>query len=537
MTNSQAPETLIIRNARFPKRGSALLETATVVVTNGVVTEILPANSPTLHATSSASTHVIEADGRVAMPGFIDAHSHAEGALHRDEVEHGLLRQGVTGVVIGQDGVSFAPTTPESAPLNERYFSAINGPLPLGYENGMSIANVLSHFSRATRLNAAMLVPAGTVRSAVTGFAQDPLTERQRDEAAQLVRDALTEGAVGISLGLEYVPGGFADPKELATYASIAAEEQVPLVAHVRGYELAAPGGLGECIDLAKVSGAPLHISHLHAPADIALPIIDQARHDGVDITFDSYPYHRGNTILAMLALPPELQQGGPQRTLDALADRSQRAALIADWFPTIEPLYEKLTVSVAAHRDWAWAEGKRLGDIAEKAGLSTAETICEMLVATELGVGAVVNHAANHDSENLRTIANHEAHMGGSDGIYLGSHPHPRGWGSFARMLRRHVIDWKDWNWADAADHLSHRAADRFGFGNRGRAEIGSVADFVLVDPESLNDAATYESPTLPAHGMMEVTVTGTSALSGGKLTQFTPGRAIRRSSRRRAL
>lgn len=522
IVTAATPGLLAIRDVRIPRAGRSELEPGTVLVADGRVARVLPRDA------RPADAAIVEGRGRILMPGLIDAHSHAEGALHRDEPELGLLRQGVTGVVLGQDGVSFAPTTEVSAPANERYFSAVNGPLPAGRRTGMSVGEMLAHFSRGARIGCTTLVPAGTVRSSVSGFRPEPLTDRELDAVEGITRAALDEGAVGISLGLEYLPNAFADGRELRRYAGIAADTGLPLVAHIRGYEQSAPGGLAEFIGLARETGAPIHISHLHAPADLVLPAVDAALADGVDLTFDSYPYRRGNTILAMLALPPELQQHGPGRTLERLAEPETRARLERDWFPGLAELLERLTISVAAHPDWAWAEGLALPEVSARAGRPVGETICEMLSATGLGVGAIVRQPAANRLEDVRAIANHRAHLGSSDGIFLGGHPHPRGWGSFARMLRRHVVEWRDWTWWDAAEHLSLRAARRFGFGDRGLAQESSVADFCLVDPARVEDRATYERPTLPAEGIMDVIISGVPVLTDGRLVAHGTGAPV---------
>lgn len=514
-----------IRDALIPSEGMTGLDRATVVIAAGVVREVLPPDAalPQGFATLAAA-------GRILMPGFIDAHSHAEGALGRETPELGLLRQGITTAIIGQDGVSFAPATAESASMNERYFSAINGPVPPALSGDCSVDDVLTHFSSQSRINAAMLLPAGTLRSAVAGFTAEPLTESQLEAATELAVASLDAGACGISLGLEYVPNGFADRRELLRYAGIAAASGAPLVAHLRGYEQSAPQGLAEFFGLARETGAPIHISHLHAPAALVLPAIDEAIDSGISVTFDSYPYRRGNTILTMLALPARLQEGGPAATLAALADRATLEELRRDWFPSIAELLSRVTVASAAHPDWRWVEGQLLPAAAAAAGQELGEFVCELLLATGLGVGAIVQQPASNQIADVRAIANHPAHLGGSDGIYLGSHPHPRGWGSFARMLRRHVVEWRDWSWAEAADHLSYRAAARFSLGDRGRARPGSIADFCLVHPEEIADGADYDAPTRPARGIMEVFIAGVPVLSQGTLTDRYPGHGLRR-------
>ena len=512
----------LVRDVRVPSR-TGEPEPCSLLLDGDRIAAILPPGEP---PRDGAVT--VEGRGRIALPGFIDAHSHAEAALGSEDAELAHLRQGVTTAVIGQDGVSFAPAEGDALAQIGRYFAAINGPVPEALGARAGIVETLEALTAPARFNAALLAPCGTIRAAVTGFSAGPLDDRGLDTVEGLARDAVAAGAVGLSLGLEYVPNGFADGRELRRYAAVAADLDVPLVAHIRGYEADAPRGLGEFVELGRESGAPVHVSHLHGPAGLILPHVDAARESGVDLTFDSYPYRRGNTILAMLALPSALQQRGPDATIAELARPEVRAELATEWFPTIADLLSRITVAFAPHPDWRWAEGLGLQQCADRVGLDLGELVCEILSATDLGVGAIVQQPAISTPEDIRAIANHPAHLGGSDGVYLGSHPHPRGWGSFARMLRRHVVEWGDWSWWDAVEHLSSRAARRFALTGRGAIEVGAVADLSLVDPATVGDVADYADSRRPATGIMEVFVSGAPALADGGLTEHRAGRGI---------
>lgn len=175
------------------------------------------------------------------------------------------------------------------------------------------------------------------------------------------------------------------------------------------------------------------------------------------------------------------------------------------------------------------------LPDAAERAGSSPGEFCCDLLVATRLEAGCVFGQPPTNSDESMRALLRHPVHMAGSDAVYQGGHPHPRGWGAFARLLARHVRDLGDWTWEEAAAHLAGRAADRFRLADRGRVEAGRAADLVVVDPAAVTDRATYEAPRTPAEGIDHVLVNGVPVLAGGALTAnaVPPGRALKPDGR----
>lgn len=517
----------VIRSAWLPDSHTAELHEHDIVIDGDRIAGVLPSE------TADPSLPGLDAAGRIGLPGFIDAHSHAEALFNAAGSEVALLRQGLTTVILGQDGISHAPLNSSCARDIENYFLPINGRLQVVPEGEMSIGEVLQTWSRGAQINTSMLVPCGNVRAMVAGFSSHSLTRDELRQVEFIVRRNLEVGAVGISLGLEYVPNRFAGPAELNLYARLAAEYEVPLVAHIRGYEEQAPSGLNEFIALARSSAAPIHVSHLHGPSELILPHVEAALDSGVDITFDSYPYRRGNTTLAMLALPAELQHQGHRATQEALTDPAVRAALVSDHLPTLGDLLTRVTVSSTTNSDWSWTEGTNLVDVAARCGSNVDEVVLDLLRANDCSVGVVVEQPHVNSVADVREIANHRVHMGSTDGIYLGGHPHPRGWGGFARMLRRHVLDWRDWTWGDAAAHLSTRAARRFGLGDRGEVRPGAIADLILVDPDSLEDRASYDHPTTLATGTVDVFVAGHRVLGGGEVADEAPGQAITRTTR----
>jgi N-acyl-D-amino-acid deacylase len=261
------------------------------------------------------------------------------------------------------------------------------------------------------------------------------------------------------------------------------------------------------------------------------LPLAEQGRAQGLDITFDTYPYLAGSTILGMVALPPEVQEGGIEPTLARLADRSARAKLNAEWFskPTPYPL-DQIALGMVANPEWRWAEGLKLPEAAARAGMAPGDFVCEILLASEMAVGIVGFRPGERTEDDVRQILRHPAHMAGSDGIFCGGFPHPRGWGAFSRYLGYHTRQLGDYHWSEAVAHLSTHAARRFRLSDRGMIRRGYAADIAIFDPATVTDRSTYAAGRTLAEGVMHVVVNGTLVLENGEPTGAKPGRALRR-------
>lgn len=475
-----------------------------------------------------AAAREIDATGRYVTPGFVDAHVHADAAVFDPAVQHAVLSQGVTTLVLGQDGVSFAPGSPSTVEFVTRYFAAVNGVHPLlGPGTGVSVAELLDGYTGRIACNAAYLVPHGTVRYEVMGASAAAADAGQLARMLALVERGLADGAVGLSSGLEYLPGGYASAAELIRLCAPLGGR--PYVTHLRGYEARSGTGMAEATAIGRGSGAPVHVSHYHGPAQWLAGMVDEARAGGLDVTFDSYPYLRGSSTLAMVTLPSFLPAADLDATLAALREPATLARLSTHWSGE---LWSRITLACVEHPDWSWAEGLRLPEAAGKAGLSPAQLAVELLLATGLGVGCVFDQPPTATEESVRALLRHPAHVGGSDGIYRGGHPHPRGFGAFARLLGRHVRELGDWTWPEAVAHLAAAPARRFGLADRGLVRPGNVADLVVLDPGTIADRADYAPrPRELATGVDAVVVGGVVVLTGGALTGATPGRGLRAS------
>ncbi|MCK2220997.1 amidohydrolase family protein [Actinomadura sp. ATCC 31491] len=476
---------------------------------------------------SAEAAAVIDATGRFVAPGFVDCHAHGEAAVFDPAVQRAALRQGVTTFVLGQDGLSFAPGSAGTVAYASRYFAAVNGPLPpreggAPPEGPLSVGELLASYDRAVALNTAYLLPHGTIRYDVMGPAAGPASSGDLAAMLRHVERGLAEGAAGLSSGLEYLPGRYADAAELAALCRPLGG--LPYVTHMRAYGAGAGVGMAEVVDIAARSGAAVHVSHLHGPADVLLPLVGDALARDVDLSFDTYPYLRGNTILAMVVLPPSVPAADTGRALELIA-----AADLDEWWGALGDTWPRLTVSHAPGMEWT--EGMTVPAAAGRAGVTPAELCRRLLVETRLEAGVV---SARPDEgpageESVRRMLRHPSHTGGSDGIYVGGHPHPRGFGAFARFLGRHVRELGDWTWEQAVVHLASHPARRFGFGDRGLVRAGCAADLVVIDPATVGDRATYAEPRALATGVDDVLVSGVPVLAGGELTKATPGRALR--------
>ena len=443
--------------------------------------------------------------GSVVCPGFIDAHVHAEGPLLAEGRVAGALAQGVTTLVVGQDGESWIGASTATARYLNRYFAPVNGALEPVRDFG--VGDFRDAVAGRLAQNVAVLASQGTIRYNVAGMAPGLLTDAERAEARRQVEDALAEGAVGLSSGLDYLPSRFGGMEETSEIARPLADADRPYVSHLRGYGPDVRAGLDELVAVGAGAGARVHASHLWGePADIeaALTAADAA---GVPVSYDMYSYRRSSTILAQLLLPPEAQAGGPEHTLAVLIDPGQRAALLAGAKLTEGYLRNVYLGTVPG--DMTGLAGLSVAEAAAREGRPPGEWVLDLLVAADLNVGGHLDRLALTDA-HLAWIAAHDRHCAGSDGIYQGQHPHPRGYGAFARLAGQYLGSGPETGYQQLARHLAASAADAYGLRNRGRIAEGMAADLCVVGAAGLAAHATYDRPRELATGVDYVFVNG---------------------------
>jgi N-acyl-D-amino-acid deacylase len=465
------------------------------------------------------------APGSVICPGFIDAHAHAEGPLLATGRLDGALAQGVTTLVVGQDGESWIGGTADTVRYLNQYFAPVNGVLEPARD--LSLAAYREAVTGRLTQNVAVLASQGTIRHNVAGLRPDPLGPGERSAARRQVEDALAEGAVGLSSGLDYLPSRFGGLDEIADMARPLAAARRPYVSHLRGYGPDVRTGLDELAAVGRSAGIRVHASHLWGkPADIQAAF-GSAEAMGVGVTFDMYPHSRSSTILAMLLLPADMQAGGPEQTLAALTDPGQRAALLAQEKFTDDFLQNVYLGCLPA--DAAQFAGQSVTQAAQRGAQPAGEWVLDLLVSAGLMVGGHLYRPALTEAD-LAWLASDSRHCAGSDGIYQGQHPHPRGYGAFARLAEHYVAhDGPDAGYQQLARHLAASAADAFGLSERGRLAPGKAADICVIEPGGITAQASYDAPRRTATGVSLVIVNGVIAWRGGRpLTDRYPGRLV---------
>ncbi|QNE22652.1 amidohydrolase family protein [Kribbella qitaiheensis] len=476
---------------------------------------------------------VVDCSGRFILPGLIDAHSHADAAVFDDEVSQALLRQGVTAVIAGQDGVSFAPGDGRYA---TRYFAAINGAHP-SYRGG-GVAALLDGYGHTTPINVGYLIPAGTVRESVCGLSAATPTLAQLRQMRDLVASGMGEGALGLSTGLDYVPGCFADVDELAALCAPVAARDGLYVTHMRGgYEENSRAGLDEVASIARASEVRAHVSHFHARSELIVELVEEFIAAGVDLSFDSYPYSRGCTILAMLVLPPAFLRNGFDSCVAELGRPEVGQRFLAEWIPIMAARADmgpnwadNIRFAHIAADSYRWAHGLTPAAAAGRLGISPAELVLQVLAEADLEVSVIMRVPKERNDAEMAGHLKHPAHMGGSDGIFLGRSPHPRAFGTFARYLAVFGAERGDLGWTDIATTFSANPARRFRLGRRGSLSAGSIADLIVVDPAAVRSAADYDHPRRLAEGVDDVFVAGQQVLRRGELTGVRSGIGLRR-------
>jgi N-acyl-D-amino-acid deacylase len=489
----------------------------------------------------NASTRMtIDADGLIVCPGFIDMHAHSDLPILSNPEHRPKVFQGVTLDVLGQDGLSYAPVTEESLIALRSQLRAWNGD-PEGFNwNWRSVDQYLERLDGGVAINTAYLIPHGTLRLAVMGYESRPPSVEEMDRMVTLLAEGLQAGAVGMSAGLSYVPATYASDAELVELCKTVAAFGGYYSPHHRNYGITAMEAYRDCIEIARSSGVALHLAHAHlgfavnrGRAPELIDLIDEAISEGIDLTFDTYPYLAGSTYLHAL-LPTWCQEGGREPTLARLSDTSNRTRLKteleilgSDGWHGITADWSTVVISGVTNEQHRALVGKSIDEIAVELGTDPFDAYCQVLIADELGTSCLM-HIGNE--ENVRLLMTHPVHTAGSDGILVGDQPHPRGWGTFPRYLGVYARDLGILTLEQAVRKMTSVPARRLGFADRGILHPGAAADVVCFDPLTVSDTATYATPRQHPIGIPHVIVNGRVVVADGSHTGDLPGRALRR-------
>lgn len=463
------------------------------------------------------AARVIDLEGLAVMPGFIDIHSHAgdsqgDGMFRWPDAEN-LIRQGVTTVVGGPDGSSPLPV--------QDTFDAFG-------ELGVAV-------------NYATFVGHGSVREQVMGQEDRAPTQEELEQMRQIVAEAMQQGAFGLSSGLIYVPGRFAQTDEVVALARVAGEYDGIYISHMREEGLALLDSVAETIRIGEEAGLPTQLTHhkvVGAPmwgsSEDSLRMVDEAIDRGVDVSIDQYPYTASSTNLGIL-FPGWALSGGRQELLERMENPELRQRLRNDIVYNIEVDRggdDPANVVIAECPHNEALNGMNLTQILQQRGTeSSKENAADLLMELmEAGNCSAVFHAMHED--DVRNIMQHPRTMIASDGgveAPSDRSPHPRNYGTFARLLGHYARDEGVLPLHTAIHKVTQLPAERINIDDRGRLEIGAVADIAVLDLETIIDRSTFAEPHQYADGAHHVFVGGTAVLLDGEMTGERPGRVIR--------
>lgn len=455
---------------------------------------------------------VIDANGLVVAPGFIDPHTHAlRGIFEVPNAESALL-QGVTTLTEGNDGSSPYPI--------DRHYDDIDN---------LRISP-----------NWAVFVGQGTIRQRVIGFGLRKATADEMERMKQMVRDAMEQGALGISTGLFYVPGSFTSTEEVIELSKVAAEYDGIYISHIREEAAQLIDSVQETIRIGEEADIPVQITH-HKVIGVenwgasleSLRLVDEARDRGVDVTIDQYPYTASQTSINAL-IPQWAQAGGREEMLSRLDSAETYSTIKNEVVAKI--LYDRgggdpKNVFISRNSWDPDMAGKNLAELAIEAGLEpTPENAADVVFDIIRGGGATaVYHAIG--PEDVDRIMQHPATAIGSDGpvgVFGEGAPHPRQYGTFARVLGLYVRERKVLSLEDAIRKMSSQSARRLGIHDRGLITEGYFADIAIFDPDVIIDKATFENPHQYAIGTKFVLVNGAVVVENGQHTGARPGRIL---------
>ncbi|MFE2089553.1 amidohydrolase family protein [Streptomyces sp. NPDC059460] len=498
------------------------------------------------HGPRPTARRTLDANGLALSPGFVDMHAHSDLALLRDPDHSAKAAQGVTLEVLGQDGLSYAPVDTRTLAEVRKAITGWNGD---GGDIDFDWRTVGEYLDRLDRnfggegiaVNAAYLIPQGTVRMYAVGWDDRPATDAELTRMKELVAQGMADGAVGMSSGLTYTPGMYADDAELTELCRVVARYDGYYCPHHRSYGAGALGAYEEMVQLTRNAGCALHLAHAtmnfgvnKGKAPDLLALLDDALAAGADISLDTYPYTPGCTTLVAM-LPSWVSEGGPEAILERLADdataesvRHHLEVLGSDGCHGVPIEWDTIEISGVSVPALADHVGRTVAESARLRGEAPWATARRLLLGDRLG-STILQHVGHE--ENVRQIMRHRVHTGGSDGILQGDKPHPRAYGTFPQYLGRYVRELGILSLEECVAHLTSRPAARLRLPDRGYVREGYRADLILFDPATVAAGSTFETPrTLPV-GIPHVLIDGRFVIEDGRRTSVLAGRAVRSS------
>ncbi|MGH3403410.1 MAG: N-acyl-D-amino-acid deacylase family protein [Streptosporangiaceae bacterium] len=528
-------------SASFVLRGGLLIDgtgapprQADVAVAEGRIVDVAT-------AAGAAGGREIDVTGLVVTPGFIDIHTHCDFTLPAHPRADSMIRQGVTTVVTGNCGHSTFPAgAGERLELLRRYSAFLGKDLDWSWSDAAGYTRMLSALPLA--VNVALLVGHGTARVAAMGFESRPPSERELAQMCAAVDDAMRAGAFGLSSGLIYAPGSYAATGEIVALARSAAAAGGFYATHMRNEGAALLTAVGEAIDVAQRAGLPLHISHHKVLGRrnwgltrASLELLDSARRSGSDITLDQYPYQASSTTLTVM-LPGWAMEGGVGQMRARLASPAEREKIRTQILNgpadgSLQRDFEPDTIVIASVPGGGRElTGHNLADLAADRAMAPVDVLLGLLAEHGGGVEVVLFGIGEDD---IHRVMRHPQVAVASDGWTLhpdaGGRPHPRSYGTFARVLGHYVREEGVLSLPAAVRKMTCLPAGRLGLADRGVVRTGAVADLTVFDPATVTDRATFTNPHQFCTGVEHVFVNGVQVIEGAADTGRPAGQVLR--------
>ncbi len=506
--------------------------TADIAITGDIITAIGKIKS-------SRGITVVSAENLAVAPGFIDVHDHSDLSLIINPRAESVIHQGITTLLSGNCGSSPFPIAAE-------VFEEARESAKKVYDLDLTWKDMAGFFSRLEEkgiaLNYSTLVGHGSVRGAAMGFNDRKPSPAELERMKNLVEEHIRGGAFGLSSGLEYTPGSFAQPEEIAELCRVVASYDGVYATHMRNEGDLLLESLDESIGAARLSGARLEIGHLKvayprnwSKIDAALARLEQAHSDGVDIFCDRYPYIAGSTGLSFY-FPLWARQGTTEEFLHRLQDPSLDAKLRSSLVEQEKKLgsWDKVVISSVVSEKNRNLQGKNILEAAKGNGKEPYDFIRDILIEEKDLVGMI---AFTMSEDNLRKILAHPLVGVGCDGSAVAPYgilgrdkPHPRNYGTFPRVLGKYVREERILPLEEMIKKITSIPAHRFGFEKRGSLQPGFFADLVIFDPDKIEDKATWVNPHQYPVGIEYVIVNGQIVVKHGEHTGRLAGQLLKK-------
>ena len=485
--------------------------------------------------------NTIELNGLTVAPGFIDTHSHSDLEILSQPKVLPKIMQGITTEILGQDGISMAPLPTKYINPWRKNLAGLDGESDTIDWNYQTTKNYLKMIDDVKPgLNECYLVTHGNIRMEAMGLDNRQPTDEEIQKMCDITQREMENGAIGLSSGLIYMPCAYSKTDEIIAMCKVVAKYDGIFVVHQRSEADTIINSMKEIIDIGRKSGVKIHFSHFKVCGkknwqyvDTMLHLIDEAEKEGINISFDQYPYVAGSTMLGVI-LPPWVHDGGTNKVLERLQDKTLRKKMIYDiehgidgWdnftdFAGLDGIY----ITSVKHKQNENAVGLNLVELGKLKNKNPYDATFDLLLEEENAVGMVDFYGSE---EHVKRFLQRPEMNACTDGLLSGK-PHPRVYGAFPRILGKYVREEKALKLEEAIYKMTKKPADTFHIAKRGQLKAGYYADITIFDKDTIIDKGTFTNPVQYPEGIHYVFVNGQMVIENKKHTGIRFGKVLRK-------